>query len=113
MTATLIDLKAFRQIREERAEQDLENRLRREVNGFNESLQVAMERFNLNMPMIATLLMAKAVEALEADQPRNRSEGEEFATANQLIQQIVKARARANERAMADAVRFNTAPTGA
>jgi hypothetical protein len=111
MTATLIDLKAFRQIREERAEQDLENRLRREVIGFNESLQVAMERFNLNMPMIATLLMAKAVEALEADQPRNRSEGEEFASANQLIQQIVKARARANERAMAEAVRFTTVPT--
>ena len=91
----------------------LMNRLRREVNGFNESLQVAMERFNLNMPMIATLLMAKAVEALEADQPRNRSEDEEFATAAQLIQQIVKARARANERAMAEAVRFNTMPTGA
>jgi len=50
---------------------------------------------------------------LEADQPRNRTEGEEFASANQLVQSIVKARARANERAMADAVRFSTAPTGA
>jgi hypothetical protein len=113
MTATIVELKQFRQIREEKAEQDLENRLRREVAGFNESLQVAMERFNLNMPMIATLLMAKAVEALEADQPRNRTEGEEFASANQLVQSIVKARARANERAMAYAVRFSTAPTGA
>jgi hypothetical protein len=112
MTATLIELSKIREERAARAEQDLENHLRNEVAGFNESLQIAMESFKLNMPMIATLLMAKAVEALEDSHPHNRTESEEFGSSAQLLQSIVTARAKAHARATADAVRFSTMPTG-
>ena len=113
MTAIIVELSKVRQLRSEKVDQDLENKLRNEVSAFNETLQEAMLRYNLNMPMIATLLMAKAVEALEDIHPLNRSETEELASATQLVQSIVAARARAHARATADAIRFSTMPTGA
>jgi hypothetical protein len=113
MTATIVELSKIRQLRSEKADQELENRLRSEVAAFNESLQETMMRFNLNMPMIATLLMAKAVEALEDIHPLNRTEAEELESATQLVQSITAARARAHARATADAIRFSTMPTGA
>ena len=113
MTATIVELSQIRQLRVEKAEQDRENRLRHDVTAFNESLQETMERFQLNMPMIATLLMAKAVEALENIHPANRTEEEESDSASQLLRSIVAARARAHARATADAIRLNIMPTGA
>lgn len=113
MTASIVELSQIRKSRAEKAEYELENKLRREVTGFNETLQEAMERFQLNMPMIATLLMAKAVEALEDCHATSRTEAEEFNSASQLLQSIVVARARAHARATADALRFSTRPTGA
>lgn len=113
MTAIIVELSKVRQLRSEKADQELENKLRHEVSAFNETLQETMFRFNLNMPMIATLLMAKAVEALEDIHPLNRSETEELEAATQLVQSIVSARARAHARATADAIRFSTMPTGA
>ncbi len=113
MTAIIVELSEIRKLRAEKTENELENKLRREVSSFNESLQETMDRFQLNMPMIATLLMAKAVEALEDCHPLNRTEAEEFSSASQLVQSIVSARARAHARATADAMRFSTMPTGA
>ena len=113
MTAMIIEMDEIRRLRAEKAEHDVENRLRREVTTFNETLQATLERFNLNMPMIATLLMAKAIDALEDIHPANRTEAEELSSANQLVQSIVAARARAHARALADSVHFNIMPSGA
>ena len=113
MTATIIDLNTERAHRRAEIERQEEQRLRQEVLGFSESLQSAIERFGLNLPMMATLLMAKAVEALEHDQPIARSEAAEFESASSILKAILKARSAARAKAESDAVRILNMANGA
>jgi hypothetical protein len=59
------------------------------------------------------LLIAKAVDALEDDQPIARTEQAEFEAAASILRAIVKARTTARAKAAADAVRVFTMPNGA
>lgn len=113
MSAEIINLAALRADRRNEADQREEAFLRQEVTGFNESLQTAFERYHLNLPMMATLLIAKAVDALEDDQPVARSEQAEYDAAASILRAIVKARTSARAKAAADAVRVFNMPNGA
>ncbi len=113
MTATIINLNAERAQRRAEIDRQEEQRLRQEALGFSESLQTAIERFGLNLPMMATLLMAKAVDALEHDQPVARSESAEFDSASTILKAILKARSAARAKATSDAVRILNMPNGA
>jgi hypothetical protein len=113
MSAEIINLASLRADRRRETDQREEAFLRQEVAGFNESLQTALERHRLNLPMMATLLIAKAVDALEDDQPIARTEQAEFEAAASILRAIVKARTTARAKAAADAVRVFNMPTGA
>lgn len=113
MSAEIINLARLRADRRRETDQREEAFLRQEVAGFNESLQTAVERYRLNLPMMATLLIAKAVDALEDDQPIARTEHAEFEAAASILRAIVKARTNARAKAAADAVRVFNMPNGA
>ena len=110
MSATVIQLNAIRDRRAHEDELRRETELRQEASGFAESLQDAMKRYRLNLPMMATLLMAKAVDALDDGQSPDRTEAEERESAGRLLEAILKARASARARAHVDAVRVFNAP---
>lgn len=113
MSAEIVDLATRRSERRREAEHLEEAFLRQEASGFSDTLQEALERFRLNLPMMATLLIAKAVDALEDHQPVARSEQAEFDAAASILRAIVKARANARAKASDDAVRMFNVPTGA
>lgn len=113
MSAKIINLANLRADRRRETDQREEAFLRQEVAGFNESLQTAVERHRLTLPMMATLLIAKAVDALEQDQPIARTEQAEFDAAASILRAIVKARTNARAKAAADSVRVFNMPNGA
>jgi hypothetical protein len=111
MSAIIVNLEQIRHRHAEEAERRREEELRQDVSDFNESLHAAMERFRFNPQMIATLLMAKVFDALSEARPHACSENEEYLAGAELMQSIVKARAKARERARQDAVRILKLPT--
>jgi hypothetical protein len=113
MSAEIINLATIRADRRDQAEKREEAFLRQEASGFSESLQATVERSRLNLPMMATLLIAKAVDALEDNQPVARTEQAEYDAAATILRAIVKARTAARARAAADAVRVFNMPNGA
>lgn len=113
MSAEIINLATLRADRRLQAEKREEAMLRQETSGFSESLQSAVERSLLNLPMMATLLIAKAVDALEDSQPVARTEQAEYDAAANILRAIVKARTNARAKAAADAVRIFNMPNGA
>jgi hypothetical protein len=113
MSAEIINLATIRADRRDQDEKRQEAFLRQEASGFSESLQSTVERSRLNLPMMATLLIAKAVDALEDNQPVARTEQAEYDAAANILRAIVKARTAARARAAADAVRVFNMPNGA
>ena len=113
MSAEIINLATIRADRQDQDEKRQEAFLRQEASGFSESLQSTVERSRLNLPMMATLLIAKAVDALEDNQPVARTEQAEYDAAANILRAIVKARTAARARAAADAVRIFNMPNGA
>ena len=110
MSATIIDLAAIRARKTVDLQRQDEDALRSEASGFAETLQAAVERFNLNLPVLATLLMAKAVDAICENEPHTATEDSEWLASSRLLQAIVKARASARGKAGEDAVRMVYTP---
>ena len=103
MSATIIELDSKRAGRIADTLADDHAHIRDNAISFADSLHDAMERFHLNPTMIATLLMAKAVDVL-VESPGATSPDQEYQATNRLLKAIIEARNRA--RAQEPAVRL-------
>ena len=94
MSATIIELASKRADRVADTLSQHDVNIRQNAIGFADSLHEAMQRFSLNPTMIATLLMAKAVDVI-VENPEANSPDREYQATNRLLKAIIEARNRA------------------